>query len=74
MFLSLLSIYYCEATQRSSDGRTVLPLGALAARGETTDFADQIPALQLAVDIINNDTSLLKDYYLQLHVKISPVC
>ena len=74
LFWFVLSSHYCSAVIRPGNSTTVLPVGALSSRGQIADFSDQIPALELAVDIINDDDTILKDYHLDLQVLTSQVC
>ena len=44
----------------------VIPLGVLASTGsDDADTTDIIPAVRMAVDMVNNNSSLLQGYFLQ---------
>ena len=64
----------CDFSQTTEDGRTVIPVGVLAAKGaESPSTIDVFPAVQLAMDIINNRSDLLPGYFLEPCFKASEV-
>ena len=64
--ITLSTSSLCTFDERSPDGRVVIPLGILASTGsDDADTTDIIPAARMAVDVVNNDSSLLQGYFLQ---------
>ena len=73
--ISLSSSALCNYRKRSDDGRIVIPVGVLASTGsDDADTTDIIPAVQLAVDIVNGNPSLLQGYFLEPCYRSSLVC
>lgn len=66
---------YCNFSQTTGDGRSVIPVGVLGALGtENLDTTDVFPAVRLAVETVNNRSDLLPGYSLEPCFKASEVC
>ena len=70
-FLLLPLIFsHCKAKETLYIGG----LFGIDTSGGGWNSAGTIPAIQMAIDEINNNTEILKDYHLQLLIKDSKVC